>query len=82
MSPASARCVIFLPHRRDQLGPVREPHGLPERRGARGDAEVHLLRGGDVPPLPVGRPLPPVRLALPADVEEVRLRLGLSLQSW
>lgn len=79
--PASVRGVIFLPKRRDQLGLVREPYGLFERGGARGDAEVHSLRGGDVPALPVGRPLPQVHLALPAVLEAVCLSLGLSLQS-
>lgn len=67
--------------RRHLLGVVREPYGLHERGGARGDQEVHLLRGGDVQAVPNHRPLPQVFLALPAFLETVCGSLGLPLQS-
>ena len=72
---------IFLPKRRYLLGAVRDAYGLHGRGGAQGNPGVHQLRGGDVPAFPDHRPLPQVRLALPALLEAVRGSLGPSLSS-
>lgn len=68
-------------HRRDLLGGVRDAHGLHGRGRAAGNAEVHLLRGGDVPSLSRPLPLPQVRLALHTFLEAVCGSVGSSLQS-